>query len=132
MPETILVVEDHEDIRNSLKALLTRQGFDVAVAVDGDDGLEKARAISPDLILTDNYMPGLDGLQMIAQLRQIPALSDVPIIVLSRDSGIERAAMAAGADRFLKKSTPFEETMKAIKQLLALALERHTVAEPGA
>src|SRR5688572_29704649 len=90
-------------MREILAYLLSGEGYEVTVAVDGQDGLEEASETLPDLILTDHYMPRLDGLEMIRQLRQMPAFASVPIILISTEPSVGSMATEVGADHFMTK-----------------------------
>lgn len=118
MPRKLLVVEDNADARIMLETLLSQEGFIIVTAEDGQDGLEKARAELPHLVLTDLHMPGLNGFEMIECMRQIPVLSKTPIIVLTADVDAHEKAILAGADSVLIKPLLFEELIKTIKRLL--------------
>jgi len=71
MPKTILVVDDEQDIRDSVRTILIANGYKVATAVDADDCLQKVRDIKPDLILLDIMMPGTPVDQIIKQIKDI-------------------------------------------------------------
>jgi CheY-like chemotaxis protein len=118
----ILVVEDNSDARNLMASILEKEQMEVVVAEDGLEGLEQARAESPDLIITDISMPRLSGREMIRRLRASPQHKDVPILAVTA-YGIERAmeAMKAGASRALAR--PFENRllMVFVKDLLKMA-----------
>ncbi len=119
----ILLVEDYKDIREMLAALLIGKGFQVSTAIDGSDGLKQAQANPPDLIVTDTNMPKLSGIDMTKQLRQMPEFATTPIIVLSSDRFVQRAALQAGANEFLKKPMSFATLLSIIERLLGLSLE---------
>jgi two-component system chemotaxis response regulator CheY len=108
MARNILVVDDSLAIRQAVGYTLRTAGYAVTEAVDGADGLAKARAGQFDMVLTDVHMPRLDGLSLIAQLRALPAYRTVPLLVLSTESSAEAKARgrAAGATGWLVK--PFE------------------------
>jgi len=105
-----------------MKSILTHEQLDVVVAEDGIEGLERARAESPDLIITDISMPRLSGGEMIRRLRQSPEHKHVPILAITA-YGIDRAmeAMKAGASRALAR--PFENhlLLAFVKDLLKIA-----------
>jgi two-component system chemotaxis response regulator CheY len=108
MAKTILAVDDSASIRQMVGFTLKGAGYDVIEAVDGKDGLDKATARRPDLVLTDQNMPRMDGLSLIKSLRGMPATRGVPILVLTTESGDDMKAQgrAAGATGWLVK--PFD------------------------
>jgi CheY-like chemotaxis protein len=102
-PATILLVEDHGDSREALRALLEAFGYTVVPAVDGREAVAMARTSDPDLILMDIMMPGLDGFEATRRLRAFPETRDIPIITLTAMDGARSLALDAGADDFLAK-----------------------------
>jgi CheY-like chemotaxis protein len=121
MSKKVLVVEDQADSREMLKTLLLFEGFSVVTAEDGQDGIEKASAQRPDIILTDLHMPGLHGLDMMKRLRHIPRFHKTPIIVLTADADANEAAIKAGADQMLTKPISFDDLFDTIKRLLEVS-----------
>src|SRR5918993_713759 len=103
MSRKVLVVKDHKKMREMLASLISRAGFEVTEAINGRERLEKAGETLPDLILVDDYMPILDGPDMIRELRQMPTFESVPIILLSADLDFGSEAVATGADHFMTK-----------------------------
>ena len=83
MTQKILIVDDEPDIVKVLAARLKERGYDVTVAAGGQEGLMKAGRQSPDLIILDIMMPDMDGSEVAARLKQIPATAKIPIIFLS-------------------------------------------------
>src|SRR5256885_6652977 len=81
----VLMVEDHPDIADLYQLKLQLEGYRVAVAPDGDTGLRLARSLKPDLILLDVHVPQLDGLQVLAALREDDATRDLLVVVCSED-----------------------------------------------
>jgi DNA-binding response OmpR family regulator len=115
----ILVVEDTDDTREILHLYLTREGFDVIIAADGSEGLERALAHHPDLIVTDITMPNLDGVQMIKQLRNEPLFALVPIIAMTAyGKGFCEDALEAGATDTIQKPFEFGPFIAQVKSLL--------------
>lgn len=107
-PRRILVVDDDESMRNLLTIQLDRAGFVVREAPNGSEGLTLARRWLPDLILLDVMMPGIDGLEICRLLREQGATANIPVIMLTAATTLEKklAAFEAGADDYLAK--PFE------------------------
>jgi CheY-like chemotaxis protein len=101
----ILIVDDEEGIREVLAASLESRDYEIHMAVDGQDGLEKARAILPDLILLDVMMPKLDGWQVMQQLQRDERTRGIPTVVLSAKSETEslfRSKEHRALDHFIK------------------------------
>ena len=98
----ILLVEDNEMNRDMLSRRLVRRGYEVAIALDGEQGLAMARSESPALILMDMSLPGIDGWEATRQLKAAPETSTIPVIALTAHamSGDREKAVAAGCDDF--------------------------------
>lgn len=105
MPLKVLAIDDDPAMTELLTLLLKTHGFDVIVANTGVDGVAIARKESPDVVILDLMMPGMDGWQVCSQIR---AFSTVPILVFSAlDSpGMVASALDAGADDYLVKPVP--------------------------
>ena len=105
---TILVVEDFADTRLLMKVWLQKKGYRIVEATDGGTALEVALRESPDLIIMDVEMPGVDGLTATRNMREHESLRHVPIITVSAYSADQYrgAALAAGSNDYV--STPFE------------------------
>jgi len=105
---TILVIEDEEHIRTILKYNLELDGFEVFLAEDGMAGLELAREKRPDLVLLDWMMPGLDGLQVLSELKHDERTKDIPVFMLTAKSMMAEVgrALYEGADDYITK--PFD------------------------
>jgi PAS domain S-box-containing protein len=104
----ILVIDDELIIRQTLKALLSREDVELLEAENGESGLKMAKDHQPDAILLDVLMPGINGFETCRQIRAIPALADIPIIMITAldDRASRLAGLTAGADDFLTK--PFD------------------------
>ena len=118
---TILYVEDHPAQRDILAQMLELGGFDVETAADGKEGVEKAIALNPDIILMDLRMPRMDGFEAIEKIRENEATKDTPIIAISAwASGKHRKrAMEDGATEHFTKPVELnrlENTVKAYVQ----------------
>ena len=119
MSKKILVVEDNNDSRELIHLLLTRMGFTVVDALDGREGLYKAHAEHPDLIITDIGMPHLDGIGMIRELRAQSYFEELPIVALTSYGRKQREeAIDAGANRVLRKPSALESLVTAVQELL--------------
>ena len=108
MGKTVLTVDDSASIRQMVSFTLKSAGYEVVEAIDGEDGLNKARQKSVDLVLTDQNMPKLDGLSLIKTLRSLPQYGRTPILMLTTESSesMKSAGRAAGATGWLVK--PFD------------------------
>jgi len=106
--KTILAIDDSPSMRQMVAFTLQAHGYEVVEAVDGFDGLDKARARTASLVLTDQNMPGMDGLTLIRTLRGLPAYRAVPILMLTTESGEDMKARGreAGATGWMVK--PFD------------------------
>jgi CheY-like chemotaxis protein len=117
----ILLVEDNEMNRNMLSRWLKRKGFIMTMAVDGDEGINMARKVSPDLILMDMSLPGTDGWQASKILKSDPATSAIPILGLSAhamDAEREKA-LQAGCDDYDTKPIDIKRLLGKINALLS-------------
>lgn len=108
MAKTILAVDDSGSLRQMVAFSLQSAGYSVVQAVDGQDGLNKAKEKTVDLVLTDQNMPVMDGLTLIQNLRGLATYQQVPILMLTTESSDEMKAKgkAAGANGWLVK--PFD------------------------
>lgn len=116
----ILIVDDEINLVNMLKRLLKNLDYDVAVAMDGRQALERADQFDPDVILLDIKMPDMDGLQVLETLRGTTSCAETPIIILSAKGQLHEinAGIEAGADTYLCKPVMFDEILNTIKRHL--------------
>jgi DNA-binding response OmpR family regulator len=119
----ILLVDDEEDLVTALTARLAASGYEVLVARDGLEALQKARALFPDLIVLDLMLPKMDGYKVARLLKFDQRYAKIPILMLTaRGQDIDQeAGKKAGADDYLVK--PFDSVylMKRIRELIAAA-----------
>lgn len=118
----LLIVDDSTMLRDMLSYALSEGGYsDVVEAVDGVDGLEKARSASFDLIITDVNMPNMDGLTLIGELRKLSQYSSKPILVLTTERSDEMKAKgkAAGATGWIVKPFVPDQLLKAVNIVLS-------------
>ena len=124
---TLLVVEDEPLIAMALEAELADAGYAVVTAANGRQGLERlAEAPRPDLVLTDMMMPVMGGAEMLAAMAADPALSGIPVIVLSSLPEAAVRARADGAAAILRKPYTADEVLSAITQTLGGARKAGT------
>ncbi|MEM9449732.1 MAG: response regulator [Cyanobacteria bacterium P01_E01_bin.6] len=116
----ILLVEDNEMNRDMLSRRLVRKGYDVLLATDGVEGLEKSKSDSPDLILMDMSLPVMDGWEATRQLKADIHTKMIPVIALTAHamSGDREEALAAGCDEYDTKPIEFMRLLGKIKTLL--------------
>lgn len=114
----ILVADDDQAVRESLRRSLTFNGYEVTVAGDGAEALEKSQHDQPDLVLLDVNMPELDGLEVCRQIRA--SGSEVPVLMLTArvEVGDRVLGLDAGADDYLPKPFALEELLARIRALL--------------
>ncbi|MBE0592953.1 MAG: response regulator [Gemmatimonadales bacterium] len=119
MPK-ILLVEDNEMNRDMLSRRLTRKGYEVAIAVDGREGVERAKEGTYDLVLMDMSLPEIDGWEATRLLRSASETSAVPIIALTAHamSGDRERALEAGCDDYDTKPIELERLLAKIEALL--------------
>jgi CheY-like chemotaxis protein len=116
----ILLVEDNEMNRDMLSRRLTRRGYDVVMAVDGEQGVAMARSEAPALILMDMSLPGLDGWEATRRIKTAPETRSIPVIALTAHAmaGDREKALAAGCDDFDTKPVDLERLLGKIEALL--------------
>lgn len=119
MPK-LLLVEDNEMNRDMLSRRLERKGFEVVIAVDGQVGVEMAKAQQPALILMDMSLPVLDGWEATRQLKADPATRAIPVIALTAHamSGDREKALEAGCDDYDTKPIELPRLLEKIGKLL--------------
>ena len=117
---TILIVEDNEMNRDMLGRRLKRRGFDIALAVDGRDGVDAAACLKPDLILMDMSLPVMDGWAATRQLKGQPDTAGIPIIALTAHAmiGDREKALDAGCDDYDTKPIELDRLLSKIGDLL--------------
>lgn len=115
----ILLIEDNELNRDMLSRRLRRENFEVAIAVDGETGVEMSITESPDLILMDMSLPGIDGLEATKQIKANPATAQLPVIALTAHAltSDREKAMAAGCDDYDTKPVELSRLLEKINQL---------------
>ncbi len=120
MAKKILTVDDAASIRQMVAFTLKGAGYEVVEAVDGQDGLNKAKTAQFDLVLTDQNMPKMDGLTLIKSLRAMPQYRSTPILMLTTESGDDMKAKgrAAKATGWLVKPFDPSRLLEVVKKVV--------------
>jgi len=120
MMTKILLVEDNEMNRDMLSRRLIRSGYEVVLAVDGEQGVALAASGRPDLVLMDMSLPVLDGWEATRRLKADPATREIPVIALTAHAmaGDEKKAREAGCDDFDTKPVEFARLLSKVEGLL--------------
>lgn len=120
MAKTILAVDDSASIRQMVAFTLKGAGYEVVEAVDGEDGLNKAKASTFNLVLTDQNMPKMDGISLIKSLRMLSQYKVTPILVLTTEAGdaMKTQGKAAGATGWLVKPFDPQKLMDVVKKVI--------------
>ena len=115
--EKILIIEDEENILEAVKYTLTQEGYDVFTSVDGEDGLEKAQEIKPDLVLLDVMLPKMDGFEVCRILRKD---LEMPVFMISaKAEEIDRVVgLEIGADDYITKPFSMRELVVRVRNSL--------------
>jgi CheY-like chemotaxis protein len=124
----ILLVEDNEMNRDMLSRRLTRNGFEIVIAVNGQQGLEMASSENPDLILLDMSLPVVDGWEAARRLKADAVTAKIPVIALTAHAMVQdkEKALAAGCDDFDTKPVELPRLLEKINTLL-----RNGSSQPG-
>lgn len=119
MLRKILIVEDHEDLRQILRFVLQPIAYEIVEARDGFEGINKAFAEQPNLIIMDLGLPGIDGIEATWRLKQDPRTAPIPVVAYTIwGEDFREKAMAAGMAAFLTKTEPPHALKQVIERLL--------------
>lgn len=120
MSRSVLVVDDEPMARTLLRLMLVRAGFDVVEAEDGFDALDKLKDGSPDVMILDVMMPGIDGFSVCETVRAAPRTAELPIIMLSAKTDLESVnkGLQLGANKYLTKPISPEELTRQVRDVL--------------
>jgi len=101
----ILIIEDDKFLRELISKKLLKEGHTVNEAIDGEDGIKKTREDKPDLILLDLILPGIDGFEVLSQIKTDPSLATIPVIILSnlgQREDVEKGLKLGAVDYLIK------------------------------
>lgn len=118
MAQKILIIDDDLDTLRLVGAMLQRQGYQIAVASNGEQGLSQAGSQNPDLILVDVMMPDMDGYEVTRRLRNNPQTADIPILMFTAKTQLDDkvSGFESGADDYLTKPTHPAELQAHVKR----------------
>ncbi len=122
-PLRILVVDDELSNAEVLALILHEEGFEVTVASDGRQALERIEQAAPDLLITDYMMPGMSGLELARTVRQLPRHRNLPVLLMSGAAASTLSVHAQDFDAFLRKPFDIEALLKAVQLLLTRPLD---------
>jgi len=122
MADKILIIEDDKFLRELIAKKLLKEGFEIEEAIDGEEGLRKIKEAKPDLVLLDLILPGIDGFEVLKNIKEDPKLSLIPVVILSnlgqRDE-VEKGLSLGAVDFLVKAHFTPEEIIEKIKTVLA-------------
>ena len=121
MPKKILLVEDEEIMIDLLQRKLTKEGYEVSVARDGEEGLKLMREVKPALILLDIVMPKMGGFEVMEEMAKEPELKKIPVIVISNSGQpveLDRAQKLGAKDWLIKTEFDPQEVIEKVKKQL--------------
>jgi len=121
MPEKILIIEDDKFLRELISRKLTEEGFNIAEAIDGEDGIKKIKEEKPDLILLDLILPGIDGFEVLSRVKEDSSLASIPVIILSnlgQKEEVEKGLKLGAIDYLIKAHFTPGEIVEKIKSIL--------------
>jgi DNA-binding response OmpR family regulator len=121
MDKVILVVEDDKFLRELMTQKLVREGFKIAEAVDGEEGLKKIKEEKPGIVLLDLILPGIDGFEVLTRMKEDPEISQTPVIILSnlgQREDVERGLKLGATDYLIKAHFTPGEIIEKIKNII--------------
>ena len=122
MASKILIVEDDKFLRELISRKLVKEGFDIAEAIDGEEGIQKAAEFLPELILLDLILPGIDGFGALEKIKENTQTMSIPVVILSnlgQKDEVERGLKLGAIDFLIKAHFTPEEIVEKIRLILA-------------
>jgi DNA-binding response OmpR family regulator len=126
----ILVVDDEPMVRDTLGQVLVDEGYVVDVAVDGEDALDRVHDARPDAILLDLMMPGMNGRQFLQALRNDPAYTQVPVLIMTAVHGLEVNLASIGASEVVEKPFDVDDLLNKVALAVYRSRDADRVAHP--
>jgi DNA-binding response OmpR family regulator len=127
----VLVVDDEPMVRETLGQVLADEGYVVDLAVDGETALERVHAARPDAILLDLMMPGMNGRQFLQALRDIPAYSGVPVLIMTAVHGLNVNLQTLGASEVVEKPFNVDELLNKVALAVYRSRDAHkSISQP--
>ena len=121
MAKKILIIEDDKFLRELIVKKLVKEGYEISEAVDGEEGVKKVKEEKPDLVLLDLILPGIDGFEVLSRTKEDPALSQIPVIILSnlgQKEDVERGLGLGAIDYLIKAHFTPGEIIEKIRAIL--------------
>ena len=121
MSKKILIIEDDKFLRELIVKKLVKEGYEISEAVDGEEGVKKVKEEKPDLVLLDLILPGIDGFEVLSRTKEDPALSQIPVIILSnlgQKEDVERGLGLGAIDYLIKAHFTPGEIIEKIRVIL--------------
>lgn len=121
MAKTILIIEDDKFLRELIAQKLIKEGYEISEAVDGEEGIKKIKEEKPNLILLDLILPGVDGFEVLSQMKEDPTLAQIPVIILSnlgQKEDVERGLKLGAIDFLIKAHFTPGEIIEKIRNVL--------------
>jgi len=122
MSYKILVVDDDKDITETVAARLAREGYEVAVAFDGEEALQKVEEAHPDVVLLDLVMPKRNGFEVLVEIRKRHSDRWIPVIIVSAQADLDsvKKSYVQDADHYLTKPCTIEHILTGIRTMVSL------------
>lgn len=121
MENIILIVEDDKFLRELISQKLIKEGYNIEGAVDGEEGLKKAKELKPSMILLDLILPGIDGFEVLSKIKEDPEIKQIPVIILSnlgQREDVEKGLKLGAADYLIKAHFTPGEIIEKMKNIL--------------
>ena len=121
MSKKIVIIEDDKFLRELISKKLSDAGYEVLEAIDGEEGIKRVKESKPDLVLLDLILPGIDGFEVLGQIKQDPSFSNLPVIILSnlgQKEDVEKGLKLGAVDFLVKAHFTPGEIIEKIKKIL--------------